>query len=1133
MATIKAIEGKTVHQIQSGQVIVDLCSVVKELVENSLDAGATSIDVRFKNQGLDSIEVQDNGAGISPHNYDTLALKHHTSKLSTYSDLTTLQTFGFRGEALSSLCALSQFSVVTCMAADAPKGTKLEFEVSGRLKDTGVVAAQKGTLVAVENLFHNLPVRRRELERNIKREWTRVVGVLGQYACIQTGIRFSVSQQAGKGKKTTLFSTKGNQSTRENIINVFGAKTLAALITLDLNLELEATSTPGQRWSTQEEGSNKKIRITGHISRPASGEGRQTPDRQMFFVNARPCGLPQMAKTFNEVYKSYNGTQSPFIFANIELDTHLYDVNVSPDKRTILLHDQSRMLENLKEALTALFESQDYTVPISQLPPQKQPTYRQLSISRERSTGTPNSPQTAAGSTETNSDDARYSRRGESVEDETSSNNSIPQLRPGAVSRESMSRDSGAVSLISKWMGRTSENRAETENEEKASREAAPDVAAGLSEEKRRLTEKPRKEGEKAQNVPDCSREPASLTATTQSASVPLSTNKTLPPIPIFRHDSEQPSITSSARSVSRSVEPEPSIPTLHPSPRPSSSIADRFSSTARMIRGPAEVATITIGNHTITSTIGSSAKRTRTDHSQGTARSTRPAEARKGILPSFGKNLSQMFAAPGTAKQQIPAEEIVDESESETGDIAPPSPELLTSSVDAAEGLQDDDDGLFVPQEPPSSAAVKEEEQELDPSIISPDVDEEAAHYFDESQDEVPEEAKVQHMIENVEKSAVMPLQENVQRAKNLLKGGSRKKDSTLNLVRTLKTDAYKIAQEYEALDRALSDYQVAATEKADDDTLDSAEAEEKLSLTISKADFAKMKIVGQFNLGFILATRASGSSSEDGVMTADDMFIIDQHAADEKYNFERLQATTIVQSQRLVYPKILDLTALEEEIVMQNLSALETNGFVVTVDESGESPVGNRCQLVSLPLSRETAFSLTDLEELLALLADYSPAAGNVPRPSKVRKMFAMRACRSSIMIGKTLTPKQMGKVVGHLGELDKPWSCPHGRPTMRHLCRLGEWDEAGWKEGDDIERVEGKAGSTDWAAWLRGERGAADLDENVEKEEDGSAEGDGLGEEGGGNGEEGENDEVLGHGISEDRQSTEEQDLSDGRE
>lgn len=199
MATIKPIEGRSVHQIQSGQVIVDLCSVVKELVENSLDAGATSIDVRFKNHGLDSIEIQDNGEGITPENFETIALKHYTSKLSTYDDLSSLQTFGFRGEALSSLCALSKFHIVTARASDGPKGTKLDFEISGKLRGTSVIASQKGTIVAVEHLFYNLPVRRRELEKNIKREYGKALGVLHAYACISTGVRFAVSNQMSKG----------------------------------------------------------------------------------------------------------------------------------------------------------------------------------------------------------------------------------------------------------------------------------------------------------------------------------------------------------------------------------------------------------------------------------------------------------------------------------------------------------------------------------------------------------------------------------------------------------------------------------------------------------------------------------------------------------------------------------------------------------------------------------------------------------------------------------------------------------------------------------------------------------------------------------------------------------------------
>ena len=241
MATIKALDGRAVHHIQSGQVIVDLSSVVKELVENSLDAGATSVEIRFKNNGLAAIEVQDNGDGIVSENYEAIALKHYTSKLSSYDDLSSLQTFGFRGEALSSLCAVSKFHVTTACANEAPKGTRLDFEVSGKLMTTQVVASQKGTTVAVEDLFMSLPVRRRELEKNIKREYGKVLAILQAYACISTQARISVSNVMAKGKKVVVFATKSNQTTRENIASVFGTKALPALAAMDLCFELRTT----------------------------------------------------------------------------------------------------------------------------------------------------------------------------------------------------------------------------------------------------------------------------------------------------------------------------------------------------------------------------------------------------------------------------------------------------------------------------------------------------------------------------------------------------------------------------------------------------------------------------------------------------------------------------------------------------------------------------------------------------------------------------------------------------------------------------------------------------------------------------------------------------------------------------
>lgn len=140
---IKAIDKASVHRITSGQVVVDLQTAVKELVENSLDAGATNLEIRFRNYGLKSVEVIDNGSGIAEKDFESIALKHHTSKLESYEDLTTVGTFGFRGEALSSLCALCEKVLVTTATKEtSPKGTCLEMLKTGEVGTRTVVARQ-------------------------------------------------------------------------------------------------------------------------------------------------------------------------------------------------------------------------------------------------------------------------------------------------------------------------------------------------------------------------------------------------------------------------------------------------------------------------------------------------------------------------------------------------------------------------------------------------------------------------------------------------------------------------------------------------------------------------------------------------------------------------------------------------------------------------------------------------------------------------------------------------------------------------------------------------------------------------------------------------------------------------------
>ncbi|KAF9244457.1 MutL C terminal dimerization domain-containing protein [Melanogaster broomeanus] len=229
---------------------------------------------------------------------------------------------------------------------------------------------------------------------------------------------------------------------------------------------------------------------------------------------------------------------------------------------------------------------------------------------------------------------------------------------------------------------------------------------------------------------------------------------------------------------------------------------------------------------------------------------------------------------------------------------------------------------------------------------------------------------------------------------------------------------------------------------------TLDTAAPDQvasaALSRIISKADFERMQVLGQFNLGFIIVRKQSGAPGGGGEVM-DDLFIVDQHAADEKWNFETLQERTVIESQRLFRPQQLQLTAADELLAIENMDILKRNGFEVSeVDEmerlgrDGDKDSARvRLQLVAQPMSKDTVFDMSDLEELIHLMQDRP--TGTMVRCSKARAMFAMRACRRSVMIGKALDKSHMTAIVRHMGTMDQPWHCPHGRPTMRHLSDL----------------------------------------------------------------------------------------------
>lgn len=515
-----------------------------------------------------------------------------------------------------------------------------------------------------------------------------------------------------------------------------------------------------------------------------------------------------------------------------------------------------------------------------------------------------------------------------------------------------------------------------------------------------------------------------------------------------------------------------------NPQTQPSSGAVQNAFDRMRPRRRSPEVATITIGSKITTSVLGPSAFKRRKTNTESPPPAGAEHRQQNNSESQFGSSM-KAFAAPGS--QLI---KTIDKTRSRSRtfrqnlhDIS--DAEELTGGSSLVSAATEEDDE----QEEQDSECLTKDPSPGDMGNLegsAPIESESDGGFLDEERKKSKEEAKVAELIKKAEETEAMPSHESQKRAKQILKGGGRK-DSTADLVQVIDACVERIGQQLKILESSLRESNLGdtATPMSIAPTGEDATPEDRLTLTISKDDFSRMHIVGQFNLGFILTSRNNT-----------DLFIIDQHASDEKYNFERLQCTTIVQNQRLVHPHRLELTAVDEEIMLGNHDTLLANGFLVEIDTSGDVPVGQRCKIVSLPMSKEVTFDNSDLEELIALLAESPPSnttasSSHIARPSKVRRMFAMRACRSSVMVGKTLTMRQMGGLVKRMGEIDKPWNCPHGRPTMRHICRLEGLSQ--WTEGDGLGGMEEEMETMGWAAWVESMREQQELEIKSEEAED----------------------------------------------
>jgi DNA mismatch repair protein MutL len=311
MGKIRLLPEALASQVAAGEVVERPASVVKELVENSIDAGATNIEIRVQRGGIALIRVTDDGSGMNRDDALMCLERNATSKIRTKEDLAAIHTLGFRGEAMPSIASVSQFRLTT-REPDALTGTEVIVN-GGRIASVKDCGEPPGTQIEVRSLFYNLPARRKFL-RTETTEYSHLEQVLKTQAIAHEKIRFSLVRD-----ERLAFQLPATTSLRERIGGLVGDDLAGRL------LEIEPTT-------------HKNVTIRGFIGPP--GMGRSDKRQQLSFLNGRPVEAAIISRGLREGYHTaLMKGQYPVTFLFIETDPSAVDVNVHPAKREVRFHD--------------------------------------------------------------------------------------------------------------------------------------------------------------------------------------------------------------------------------------------------------------------------------------------------------------------------------------------------------------------------------------------------------------------------------------------------------------------------------------------------------------------------------------------------------------------------------------------------------------------------------------------------------------------------------------------------------------------------------------------------------------------------------------------------------------------------
>ncbi len=322
MAKINILDSQTIDKIAAGEVVERPSSVVKELVENALDAGADAVTVEIRDGGTSFIRVTDNGGGIEKSQVENAFLRHATSKISSAEDLTSLVSLGFRGEALASIAAVSQVEMITRTPGELT-GVRLLAE-GGTKRELEEIGAPQGTTLIVRNLFFNTPPRKKFLKQP-RTEGSYVADLMEHLAMSNPKVSFKFVLNG-----QTRFYTTGNGDLREIVHRIYG-KEIAGELT-DFRCERDGMT------------------VTGLLGRPVINRANRS--YEIFYINGRYIRSTLISKAVEEGYREYLMQHKfPFCILHFQVDTEKIDVNVHPSKMEVRIADGPAFYEEVRAAV--------------------------------------------------------------------------------------------------------------------------------------------------------------------------------------------------------------------------------------------------------------------------------------------------------------------------------------------------------------------------------------------------------------------------------------------------------------------------------------------------------------------------------------------------------------------------------------------------------------------------------------------------------------------------------------------------------------------------------------------------------------------------------------------------------------